>query len=261
MPTTIAGFRQIAADIPAALANVARQPDVKRESDRYLSAIADVKSIDDFLARPDVYRYAMRAFGLEDMTYATAFVRRALSDGVDRPDSLANRLADPRFRDLVSTFNFARYGSAAMAFSRTQQGVVDRYLRLTLEQNAGLTNEGVRLALYFQRSASSISSPYSLLADRALLKVTQVALGLPQASATLDLDRQADIISGKLAVADLKDPGKLDKFLIRFAALWDVENSQPPPSPLIDLTGTTPAAGIAVALLGQIQSQRTRSGS
>jgi hypothetical protein len=62
------------------------------------------------------------------------------------------------------------------------------------------------------------------MADRALLKVTQVALGLPEATGTMDIDRQAELITKKLDIEDLKEPGKLDKFLERFTALWEIEN-------------------------------------
>jgi hypothetical protein len=205
-----------------------------------------------------VYRYAMRAFGLEDMTYAKAFIRKVLSEGIDRKDAMANKLVDPRYRELAETFNFARYTTATTSFSRTQQGTVDRYVRQTLEVDAGQTNEGVRLALYFQRAAPRATSAYALLADRALLKVTQVALGLPASTGALDIDKQAELISKKLNVADLKEPAKLEKMLERFTALWEIENPSTP-------AATGPAALISGAgglldsdLLSRIQSLRLR---
>ena len=48
--------------------------------------------------------------------------------------------------------------------------------------------KGVRLALYFQRKASGITSAYSILADPALLKVAQVALGLPAATSAASIE-------------------------------------------------------------------------
>jgi len=214
----------ITSDLDRSLKQTAARPDVKRETDYYLSRIGNIKSLDDFLKDDRVYTYAMRAYGLEDMTYAKAFMRKVLTEGIDRNDSFANRLADGRYREFVQVFNFARYGGTATAFSRTQQGTADRYVRQSLELQAGATNEGLRLALYFQRKAPSATNAFSLLADRALLKVTQVALGIPAATGTLDIEKQAALITKKLDVAGLKEPEKLDRLLQRFTALWDIEN-------------------------------------
>src|SRR6185436_17746538 len=86
---------------------------------------------------------------------------------------------------------------------------VDRYVRQTLEEDAGQQNEGVRLALYFARKASGLTSAYGILADAALLKVAHTALGIPASASAMDIDRHAQMISAKLDVDDLKDPEKL----------------------------------------------------
>lgn len=256
MYTAPFGFRLLSSDLPSALDRTARQPAVQRETAHYLASIGNIKSLDEFMGDDRVYRYAMQAFGLEEMTYAKAFMRKALSEGIDRADSFANGLRDPRFREFVEAFNFARHGRATTSFSRAQQGTVDRYVRQTLETEAGRSNEGVRLALYFQRKATGITSPMQLLADRALLKVTQVALGLPAGTAALDIDKQAELITRRLDVADLQDPEKLGRLLERFTALWEIENpttfSAIVPNVLV---GGSPY-GIDIDTLGRIQNLR-----
>ncbi len=253
MFTTPISFRMIVSDLGGALERIAQKPEVEREGAHYLARIGEIDTVEQFLADDRVYRYAMRAHGLEDMIYAKAFMRKVLTEGIDDRESFANSLADQRFRDFVGTFNFARYGAAATTFSRAQQGTVDNYVRQTLEVTAGQENDGVRLALYFQRRASSVTSTYSLLADKALLKVTQVALGLSESTAALDIDRQAELISRDLDVADLKDGAKLDRFLTRFTALWDIANprSAGTSAPALLIAGEQ--AGIGLDLLRQIQ--------
>lgn len=243
MLSTPVGYRMIASNLDLALKRVAERPDVQRESAYYLKEIRDVDTIDQFLADDRLYTYAMKAHGLEEMTYAKAFMRKVLTEGIDARDSFANSLADSRYREFAAVFNFARYGATATTFDRAQQGTVDNYVRQTLELGAGEENQGVRLALYFQRKAPSLETPFSLLADRALLKVTQVALGLSEATSALDIDRQAELISKKLEIGDLKDQEKLDRFLERFTALWDIEN---PPS--------TPTSASTIILSGGVGS-------
>jgi hypothetical protein len=256
MSTTISSLRLLTSDLSASLARVGKEPSVKRATDTYLSEIEKVKSIDDFMSNDKVYNYAMKAFGLEDMAYAKAFIRRVLTEGIDDSGSMANRLTDTRFRDLAETFNFARYGSTATVFTRTKDGVVDRYLNQTLEVEVGEGSEGVRLALYFNRKAATVTNAYSLMGDRALLKVTQVALGLSASTSMLDIERQKNMIDKKLDVSDLKDPEKLEKFLTRFAVLWDMENPQMQgsSSPVLNLFNNTSSAAMSVDLLQQMQN-------
>jgi len=258
MSTTISSLRLLTSDLPASLARVGNQPTVKRATESYLAEIDNVKSIDDFMSNSRVYDYAMKAFGLEDMAYAKAFIRRVLTEGIDASDSMANRLTDPRFRELAETFNFERYGGTATTFTRTRQGVVDRYLNQSLELEAGNANEGLRLALYFNRKASTVTSAYGLMGDRALLKVTQVVLGFSQSTSQLDIDRQKEMIDKKLDIDDLKDPEKLDKLLTRFAALWDIEQPQTTSSPMMSLFTPASSASMSIDLLQKMQNLSRR---
>ena len=225
MLTATVNFRLITENITRTLERTAAKPDVARQTEYYLENIGKVKNVDDFLKDTRLFNYAMKAHGLEDMTYAKAFMRKVLEEGTDENDSFANSLVDKRYRDFAETFNFARYGTATTSFERTQQGTVDKYMRQTLEEDAGAQDEGVRLALYFQRKAPGIDSVYSLLADPALLKVTQTVLGLSEATGALDIDRQAAMISKRLDIEDFKDPEKLSKLLTRFTGMWEAQKA------------------------------------
>lgn len=224
MTTTYTSYRLIAQDIPRSIDRVASQPQVARESENYLKRISEIKSIDEFLADTRVFNYAMKAHGLEDMSYAKAFMRKVLTEGIDEDSAFANQLSDSKYREFAETFNFARHGETATIFTRAQQGTVDKYHRLTLEEEAGVDNTGVRLALYFERNAPDITTVYGILADNALGQVVRTALGIPPELAASDIDKQADMITARLDIEDFKDPEKLGKFLERFTALWELDN-------------------------------------
>jgi Protein of unknown function (DUF1217) len=204
------------------LKTTAAQPAVANDSKTYLARVEKIRSIDEFLKDDRVYRYAMKAFGLEDMTYAKGFMRRVLTEGVDLPSSFANQLSDGRYREFASTFDFKQYGATTTIFDRTRQGTVDRFLRQSFEETTGAKNENVRLALYFQRKAPSITSPLQILADRALTQVVYTALALSPTTSLLNIDAQARLISNRLQVSDFQSPEKLSKFIARFAGLADL---------------------------------------
>lgn len=242
MLSTVASYKLLTQNIDKSLARVRAAPDVNRETDYYLATIGKVKTIEDFLANDRVFAYAMKAFGLKDMIYAKAFVKKVLTDGIDSANSFTNQLTDPRFKELATAFNFKSLGTTTTIFERTQKGVVDKYLQVQLEEQAGSSNEGVRLALYFRRKAPDITSAYSILGDSALYKVAQVALGLTASSNANSLDMQAEIIKNKIDLENLDDPAVLNKFLTRFTTLWEVKN------------GTAAATAPALTIIQGVQS-------
>ncbi len=70
MLSTSLSYDVVSRDLKKTLSQVAKEPVTKREIDEYLKRIEKIKSIDAFFADDRVYRFAMKAFGLEDMTYA-----------------------------------------------------------------------------------------------------------------------------------------------------------------------------------------------
>lgn len=215
-------YNLLVRNIERSLAITAAQGPVKLESKYFLEQLAKITSIDDFLADTRVFTFAMTAFGLEDFAFAKGYMRKILEEGVSEPTSLANRTTDPKIQEFARVFDFETFGAVTMQRQEAGQAIVDRYVRQKLETQAGeLDGEGVRLALYFERMAATVETPYDILADTALSKVVRVALGIPGASAAADIDLQAKAIEQRLDIADFQDPAKVRGFLTRFTALWD----------------------------------------
>ena len=197
---------------------------VQAETNYYLANITKVKSVDDLMADSRLYNYALSASGLDPATTNKDLIRDVLEGGVRDPASIANELSNKAYARLATSLNFEAYGEAATTRSPSQQPVVDKYMRQTLEEDAGKTNEGVRLALYFERKAPTITNWYDVLADTALASVVRTAIGLPDSFATADIDKQAQAFEAKLDLTDFTDPAKLDKFLTRFTSLWEINH-------------------------------------
>jgi hypothetical protein len=257
MLSTIADFQRISKDINRALSTTAKKPDVSRDTEYYLAHIGKVATIDDFLKDFRLFSYAMKALGLSDMIYAKAFMRKVLAEGTSDSKSFANKLSDPRFREFANTFNFASLGSRATHTNAAQGGTVSKYVQGVMEEDAGSQNEGVRLALYFTRKASSIRNPFSILADKALTQVVQTALGLPANISASNIDKQAAMLSKLITFSDFQDPAKVNKFAQRFAAMWDTTHdlNASASSPQI-LIGNSTQNGIDLDTLTTLQTLR-----
>lgn len=123
MTSTLTSYALIARDLPTALTRKAAEATVARETAYYEAHIGTVKSVDDLLADRRLYAYAMKAYGLEDMTYAKAFMRKVLTEGTASATSFANRLADDRYVAFAKAFDFTKlYGKAGTGADAEQGG-------------------------------------------------------------------------------------------------------------------------------------------
>jgi hypothetical protein len=254
MNSTFVQYSLIAADIDRSIATVKRDPVVDRETDYYLSRIGNVDTIEDFVSDTRLFTYAMKAHSLSDMAYAKAFMTKVLQEGRDEDDSFVNQLADPRYLEFAKTFDFNRYGATATTFARASTGVVEKYTRQTLEENAGESNTAVRLALYFERKASEITTVSQILADQALFTVVRTNLGLPASFSMLDIDRQISILTERVNLEDFADPETVAGHIERFTALWDASNPDASSASNIGMLFSTSVMGLSSDLMMAIQN-------
>lgn len=251
-------YRLISQNLERQLDLTASRGQVKLETENYLENYRSVRSLDDFISNTRVFEYAMRAFGLGDLAFAKGYMRKVLEEGVSDPRSLANRTEDPRIRRFAAVFDFNSFGDLTMTRPSVGQAVVDAYVRQALEENAGTDNEGVRLALYFERMGRNLRNGYEVLADPALSQVVRTALGLPNEFVGADIDRQAAIIEERIDLASLSDPQEMQRFLTRFTALWDAASTVS--NPIMSLFGAAGASGPNVSIQLAIQLQSLRLG-
>ncbi len=113
MTDTLTRYRLIVQDLPNSLKRKAAEPTVSRDTAYYEANIGKVRTVDDLMADRRLYTYAMKAYGLEDMTYAKAFMRKVMTEGAGSRTSFANRLSDDRYVAFARAFNFATTLSAA----------------------------------------------------------------------------------------------------------------------------------------------------
>jgi hypothetical protein len=210
----------------------------------YTNSIGKITSVKEFLESGTVYDVALSAYGIQDRAGDKTFIRKLLTSDPADPDSFANKQKNQAYRDFADAFNFSESGGVRVQTHERAMLTRDAYVRQTLEADAGAQNEGVRLALYFERKAPTIGSAYSILADKALLKVVQTALGLSEATGNADIEVQAKMIEKRLDLSELKSPEGLKRFLNRFTALWEVGNPSTPAASPASLFAPSGSIGI-----------------
>jgi Protein of unknown function (DUF1217) len=106
MVSTYLSYDLINRDMKTSISRVSQQAITERQTKYYKENIGNVKSVDEFLDNYQLYSYAMDAFGLGEMTYAKAFMKKVLESDLNDQNSFANKLTDERYREFAAAFNF-----------------------------------------------------------------------------------------------------------------------------------------------------------
>ncbi|WP_162651428.1 DUF1217 domain-containing protein [Lentilitoribacter sp. Alg239-R112] len=79
---------------------------ISREAAYYNETIKTINTVEEFMDDDRLYNYAMKAYGLEEMTYAKGLIKKVLESNLTDSDSFANRLDDVRYKELAAAFDF-----------------------------------------------------------------------------------------------------------------------------------------------------------
>ncbi len=213
-------------------------PDVAREIAYFDENAETISSVDDLMADRRVLTVVLGAFGLSEDNGKFAFIRKVIEEGTIEPDAFANRLVDPRYREMADFLAFGNFGNA-FAQGDKREELVSRFKEREFELSVGEVDFDLRLAMNFRREAVSvverISNPDSawlgLLGSQPLRAVLEGALSLPSQFGTADLDtqvaevkRRADSLFGIDEPSDLLDEEVLNEVVDRYLAISQLES-------------------------------------
>ncbi|UJW76296.1 DUF1217 domain-containing protein [Rhizobium sp. SL42] len=224
-----------------------------KESEYYQEQIASIRTADELLADRRVVDVVLGAFGFDGDEVTDDFLKQLFASDLEDPKSFANQQTDAKWAELLASFNFDSEGNLTDDTVGTvqQRGdtleTINLYLRQTFEESEGESNQGVRLALYFERTAPTLTDAYDLIADEALLEVFRTTFGYSEEFSNMDVDMQAKIVEDNITLSDFQDPEKMERFLQRYTAMYDTENASYDTSALTILQGS--GGGISADLL------------
>jgi hypothetical protein len=257
----IAGWAVLTRTRETQQATFDRQPQLTRDVDYFRANISNVKTAKDLVSDRRLLTVALGAFGLSDDIGKKAFIEKVLAEGTLNPDSLANRLPDKRYALLASSFAF-ELGGSPFAGRTFQERIVRAYLDRSFETAVGEQSTSLRLALGLERDLGAILSGqntqngfwFAVMGTPAVRRVFELALGLPQQTASLDIDRQLDAfktaserIFGTSDLRQFAAPEKREELIRRFVLNAELQGLDQ--STRAGLTGGPPGAVAALALL------------
>lgn len=170
MVSTYLSYDLINRDMKTSISRVAQQGLIERQTKYYKENIGNVKSVDEFLNNYQLYSYAMDAFGLGEMTYAKAFMKKVLESDLNDQNSFANKLTDERYREFAAAFNFT-------ASTKTVQteAQLDKMIGLYGTSISDLDNSLSEETRYYKAIIGSVTNVDQLLQnDRTRAYIFQV---------------------------------------------------------------------------------------
>lgn len=227
-------------------ARFADRRDNQADAARFREAASRIGSIQELLRDRRTLTFVLEAFQLEGEVSKTAVVRRLLTEDPASERSFANRMVDPRYREISRAFG-GREGPP-LADPALVERIISGAMTNRFEKAAGAGNGGLREALYFQRKAASVSNVNELMSDRAMTAVVRGALGLPEKFGLLGFEQQRRILSDRVDFAQLQDPAAVKRLVQRY--LIQSPQATAPTDPRLALL--EPAGSGAAGLIGLI---------
>ena len=174
MVSTYFSYDNVARNLKLSLTRVAQQPDVARNAAYYKENIGKVKTVDEFLKNDRLYQYAMKAYGLEDMIYAKAFMKKVLESNPTDANSFANKLTDKRYRDFAAAFSFTSSDKAVAQSAHQTDDMIGLYTA-TVKQKVDAIDEDTA---YYNAKIGSVKTVNDLLNDDRLRTYVFQAFGV-----------------------------------------------------------------------------------
>lgn len=247
------GWRFLERTADAQQAQLAKSQPIQRETDYFRENISSISSANDLVNDRRLLAVALGAFGLDADINNRAFIRKILEDGTQAQDALANRLADNRYAAFSRAFGFGDSPVPRTVLSRFPAEIIQRFESQQFAQAIGAQNNDLRLASNVRSGIADVMAGnatnngrwFAMMGSAPLRAVFQTALGLPEAVAGIDIDRQLEIfqergrsVFGTDDIKEIASPAQQEK-LIRLFLIRSEANS---------LAATT-AASTALALL------------
>ena len=182
MVSTYFSYSYITRNLKQSLTRVEQQQDVAREAAYYKAHIGKVKSVDDFMKDYRLYHYATKAYGLEDMAYAKAFMKKVLESDLSDANSFVNKLVDKRYREFAAAFSFNGSATPVAQSENQTDEMIGLYTATRKSQVDALASN----SNYYNAQIGNIGSADQLLNDDRLRNYVYSAYGIDQSKWSRD---------------------------------------------------------------------------
>lgn len=219
-------YQAIVRDISKALERKAAEPMVARDVARFTQNAPAVHSVDDLFDDDRTYNFAVKAYGMDDLAYARALMRKVIGEGVGA-NSYAARLSDSRYLALAKAFQLGDGQGAISILAAGEEAVVQRYrdtyARIGESAVANINSD----VIAYKAAVKGITNFEDLVNSDTALKFTMRAFGLDRFLGQLEDVRK--VVNGGANKFEFKDEAErwqFDQFRANFGIQADAVGYQ-----------------------------------
>lgn len=236
----VAGWNFLSRTMSSQKQAVAASAVTQREMTYFRERIGGVTEARQLVEDFTLLKVALGAFGLQDDQANRFFIRKVLEEGTTEKSSLANRLSDPRYKQLSAAFGFGNEAGPLTKNEGFADKILSEYRDQTFEVAVGRVDPNMRLALGLSRELDRVidgvesknAQWFSVMGAPPLRAVFDKALGFPKSFAALDIDQQltmfrarSQTVFGVSEVADFSEPEMTDALRTRFLLMSEIDGS------------------------------------
>ena len=188
------------------VALTAKQPQIARAIAKFTAAVSGATDAKTLLKNPDVLSFLLTANGLGDQAGYTALAQKALLSDTTDPKSVANKLADTRWKSVAQTYDFAKSGLSVLKNPKVLATLTSGYAEIAWRKSLDAVTPGLSTALDFRARAATAKTADQILGDSTFRSVITTALGIPAQIAYQTLGAQENAITTHLDIKKLQDP-------------------------------------------------------
>ncbi|MBB3808016.1 DUF1217 domain-containing protein [Pseudochelatococcus contaminans] len=182
-------YNAIVRDLPKAIERKAAEPVVARDIARFTEAAGTIQSVDDLFKDDRTYTFAVKAYGMDELAYARALMRRIISEGTGT-DSYASKMSDSRYLELAGAFQVTDGGVAPPVLHASSLSVTQRYRDNLDNIDKRITDNVDSRVLDYRIEMEGIDNFDTLLKSDTALTFALEAFGLDQQIFQLDAVRK-----------------------------------------------------------------------
>ncbi|MEL7463881.1 MAG: DUF1217 domain-containing protein [Pseudomonadota bacterium] len=187
---------------------------------------------EEFFDNANLTINTLRLLDLPRDVIGLEFAQRVLSAQPDDPLSVIGSISDTRYATLQSALNFSFTPPENRFPPGFAEAIIDDYIANAFEISVGEQNVDLRLGLSLQTGLENVVRQvrsndarwFQILGTGPLRTVVARALGVPDASAAIDVDKQVEIFKDRAVrtfgtdeVAEFLEPERLDQIRTLFA--------------------------------------------
>lgn len=208
--------------------SIQQQPMNKREIDAFRERVSQVQTPEQLVEDFEVYSFVMKAFDLESQIFGKGMMKKLLASAPGDKGALIDRMTDNRFKELHKAMGFTEGGTKNVNTGdpRWIEEMVERYTDQKLINSQLESNTAVGTVLHTRGRAPELTSWYSVLGDTKMQDFFYTALNIPDAMKGADIDAQAAMLSKRLDITTLSDPGVMERLERRYTAIAEAKAAQ-----------------------------------